>query len=174
MAESDWPRISNQVFLASPVSTVSRPAAFSVRVPACSHDARGAATHATISGDNWNGCSHHSRSASAPAPVDAATSESGPLTACQCDSRPLVGHGFEDLRQALAPLAEEQLHILRCVQRNGLVFVRAHAVNMPREAGHCSDRWLRSRRMACDFNCEMRDSCRLTTWAISRSVSSSW
>src|ERR1035438_375591 len=38
--ERDWPRISNQVFRASLVSTVSRPAAFSVRVPTYSQVVR--------------------------------------------------------------------------------------------------------------------------------------
>ena len=33
----------------------------------------------------------------------------------------------------------------------------AHAPTIRRVDGHCSANWLRSRKMACDFNCEMRD-----------------
>ncbi len=78
MTDKDWPRISNQVFWASPVSTVSSPAAFNVRVPAYSHVAWGAPTHASNSGDDWNGCSHHRKSAES-----GATSASGPVAYCQ-------------------------------------------------------------------------------------------
>ena len=49
----------------------------------------------------------------------------------------------------------------------------AHAGITPCGAGHWPARRLRSLRIACDFSCEIRDSCRPTTRAISRRVSSS-
>src|SRR6476646_5869964 len=84
--------------------------------------------------------------------------------------RLLVGHGSDDFGQAHRPFIEQASNLLRQL---ALVSARVHAPTIPRVAGHCSANWLRSRMIACDFNCEMRDSCRLTTWAISRSVNSS-
>ena len=49
---SDWPRISSHVFRASVTSTVSRPAACNVTVPACSHVRRGVAIQTSASGDS--------------------------------------------------------------------------------------------------------------------------
>ena len=83
--------------------------------------------------------------------------------------------GFENLDEPLGPPIGQKPRMLDLVPAELLcVFVGAQAIFTPRTAGQCAARWLRSRKMACDFNCEMRDSCRWTSSAISRNVNSSW
>ena len=108
-AERDWPRISSHVFLASLGSTVSRPAALRVSVPACSQALLGAPTQIFISGANCSGCSHHSISSSG----SAVTSATVPLTASQCAFRTLLGHGFKHLSEAAGELIEQLARLSR-------------------------------------------------------------